>query len=122
MERDELDDMIAAGWGDMRRDRIPADWRTRKPPIEGASEYFTSERNDESECRAARILRGPYVARISPTGPSAIELAKAVMANEAARKKPGRPKGTKGIKHRELHQRVQADQAEMRERLTRRRR
>ena len=28
----ELDELIAAGWGEVPQDRIPADWRTRKAP------------------------------------------------------------------------------------------
>jgi len=29
---DELDAMIAQGWGDVDRDKIPDDWRTRRGP------------------------------------------------------------------------------------------
>jgi len=28
----ELDEMIAAGWGDVDQDKIPANWRTRRGP------------------------------------------------------------------------------------------
>lgn len=109
MERDELEEMIRAGWGDLRRDRVPADWRTRKPPTEGFSEYM-----------APRVLRGAlgrYAATLDLVGLQAIALAQAAMANEIARRKIGRPKGTVGIKHREREQRIIAGEAHMKQRV-----
>jgi len=34
IEISELTELIAAGWGHVRRDRIPEDWRTQTPPQE----------------------------------------------------------------------------------------
>ena len=40
---DELEEMIRLGWGDMRREDIPIDWRSRRPSLE-PSAYWKQTR------------------------------------------------------------------------------
>jgi hypothetical protein len=46
----EIEEMILAGWGDTAADRIPKDWRTRRPrPELHPSEWFLSAHDDGRE-------------------------------------------------------------------------
>jgi hypothetical protein len=47
IEISELTELIAAGWGHVRRDRIPEDWRTRTAPQENGKERRKPETLDE---------------------------------------------------------------------------
>lgn len=59
----ELNELIAAGWGHVRRDRIPQDWRDRKAPREpeattqrrkaGTLEQMRQDKRTAAQRRAA---------------------------------------------------------------------
>lgn len=81
----ELEEMILAGWGDMRRDQIPKNWRNLKPPML-VSDFFT-EKPQPVEKR-----------KIDPDAASC--LANEYLRAEQIRKSQGRPKGRKDSKPR----------------------
>jgi len=88
----ELEELIMAGWGDMRGDQIPADWRNRQP-------------NEGISYKTSRSLREEV-----------FSLGEVVMMNEAIRRKSGRPKGT-GTPHQSWDERIARRQAAMRKRM-----
>lgn len=51
----ELNELIAAGWGHVRRDRIPQDWRERKAP----RDHEQTTRKTESMEGRRKFIRQP---------------------------------------------------------------
>jgi hypothetical protein len=74
----ELEELIRAGWGDVRADRIPADWRDRPAPREESKSSGGDEvRIDpsfEPLTKTKRRKNGDYVRRVSEMLASAAQL------------------------------------------------